>query len=144
MTKNLPDKYLRKAVFLAINNIVVDGVTVPCYDRRITTNDEPKAYCLVTAQSNQVVRANKCEDRWDSSILIEVFTRYPKAGNYGSRLLADNILDEVRRLTDNLTLDAGASLTNVYQRQSFPDDLVTETSNEIIFRKFMRIEITLN
>ena len=32
MVKSLPDKWIRKAISNKINNIVVDGVMIPCYD----------------------------------------------------------------------------------------------------------------
>ena len=46
-------------------------------------------------------------------------------------------------LTDSLTLDVASGLDIVTQIQSFPNDLVSETNNEIIIRKFMRIEFLI-
>ena len=31
MIKTLPDQYIRKSIYNAINNIVVDGNTIKCY-----------------------------------------------------------------------------------------------------------------
>ena len=142
MVKTLPDKYIRKAIYTAINNIVVDTKTIPCFDSR-TTLSSPDNYTLMTTQTNSVDKRTKCGYDWESSILIEVFTRYKLTGNTGSRLLADNILDEVRNLTDTLTLDGASGLDIVTQIQSFPNDLISETTNEIIIRKFMRIEFLI-
>ena len=142
MVKSLPDKYIRKAVYTAINNIVVDTITIPCYDSR-TTGSNVDNYTLMTTQTNSVDKRTKCGYDWESSILIEVFTRYKLTGNTGSRLLADNILDKVRSLTDSLTLDVASGLDIVTQIQSFPNDLISETTNEIIIRKFMRIEFLI-
>jgi len=142
MVKTLPDKYIRKAVFDAINNMVVDTITIPCFDSR-TTGVIKDNYTLMTTQSNEVDKRTKCGNDWQSQILIEVFTKVKLSGNSGSRLLADNILDKVRELTDVLTLDVASNLSIVTQAQSFPSDLVTETKNEIITRKFMRIEFLI-
>ena len=142
MDKTLPDKYIRKAVFTAINNIVVDTITIPCYDSR-TTLAIPDNYTLMTTQSNEVDKRTKCGYDWQSQILIEVFTKTNLSGNTGSRLLADNILDAVRSATDSLTLDGASGLSIVTQAQSFPSDLTSETTNEIIFRKFIRIEFLI-
>ena len=142
MVKTLPDKYIRKAVFTAINNIVVDTLTIPCYDSR-TTLATPDNYTLMTTQSNEVDKRTKCGYDWQSQILIEVFTRTKLSGNTGSRLLADNILDAVRSATDTLILDVGSGLDIITQSQSFPSDLTSETTNEIIYRKFIRIEFLI-
>ena len=143
MIKPLPDKYIRKAVFDAINNIVVDTKTIPCYDMRVT-GDNKSNYVLIQDQSNTVDESIKCGDRWESQILLEIYTSYLLSGNTGSRLLADNIVDKVRELTDNLTLDVASGMVIEEQTQSFPSDLNATTENKIVFRKFVRIEFLIN
>lgn len=143
MNKTLPDKWIRKAVYDAINNVVVDGNTIPCYDTRVTTNNIPQHYILMTTQSNSVDKNNKCEHFWDSDILLDIITTYDSAGNPGSRLLADNILDRVRQLTNNLTLDVASGLTIMFNTQDFPNDISTITPNESVFRKLIRIELKI-
>ena len=142
MVKTLPDKWIRKAVYDAINGIVVDANQILCYDSRLT-GGAINNYVLMTTQSNEVDKRTKCGYYWQSQILIEVFTKYDLTGNTGSRLLADNIMDKVRELTNSLTLDAASGLEIVSQVQSFPNDLNAETTNEIIFRKFIRIEFLI-
>jgi hypothetical protein len=143
MNKTLPDKWVRKAVYDEVNNIVVSGKTIPCYDSRITGRTIPQHYILMTTQTNLVDKANKCEYRWESSILLDIITTYKSSGNTGSRLLADNIADSVRNLTDSLTLGAGSGLSIISQIQSFPNDISTITTNENIFRKLIRIEFVI-
>ena len=143
MVKNLPDKHVRKAVFDAVNNIVVDSQYIKCYDKRMT-GSKYRNYILIKTQSNEVLSNNKCEKHWESQVLIEVFTRYSITGNTGSRLLADNILDKVRANTDELVLDLSSNLKIIQQSQSFPSDLQPPTENEIIYRKFIRIEMLIN
>ena len=144
MNKTLPDKYIRKAIHSAINNMAVDGKTIRCFDYRVTGRKIPDYYTLITTQTNQVNKANKCEYAWESSVLIDIFTRYEGAGNPGSRLFADNILDKVRELTNSLTLDVSSNLKIVWQKQGFPNDIVSLTKTENVFRKFIRIEFYIN
>lgn len=144
MNKTLPDKFVRKAVFDAINNIVVDTLTIPCFDSEVPEGLEVDHYVLMTTQTNTVDKSNKCEYWYESSILLDIVTSYSGVGNPGSRLLADNIADAVRSATDVLTLDVASGLVVLRQTQSFPNDVVTKTSVENIFRKFIRIELTIN
>ena len=146
MNKSLPDKWIRKAISDAINNIVVDTITIPVFDTRVTrdvNSEMPMHYILMTTQSNDVDKASKCEYLWSSSILIDVITSYDLPGNPGSRLLADNILDAVRSGTLNLSLDAASGLEIINQSQNFPNDISTITKNESIFRKLMRLELKI-
>ena len=150
MIKTLPDKWIRKAIFSAINNMsVIDEITgdtliVPCFDTRVTSSDDLTRYVLMTTQTNTVDKSVKCGNRWESSILLDIVTTFNESGNYGSRLLADAILDKVRSLTNTLVLDVASGLEVVYQSQDFPNDLVTVTSTENVYRKFMRIELLIN
>ena len=171
MNKTLPDKWIRKAIYDAINNAIVvnllteevvlleniDGdnintgggsllsstpwISVPCYDTRVTANGGKNHYVLMTTQTNTVNKDTKCDNSWESSILLDIVTSFSGAGNTGSRLLADSILDKVRELTDVLVLDANSGLKIITQTQDFPNDLSTITTTENIFRKFMRIEL---
>lgn len=144
MDKVLPDKWIRKAVFDTVNNIVVDSNTIPCYDTYVSGEDNEDFYILMTTQTSEMRNDNKCEDQWISSVLLDIVTRYNGNGNVGSRLLADNIADEVRRLTYNLSLDAGSGLSIVWQRQDFEPDISTITRNQNVFRKLLRIEMLVN
>lgn len=144
MIKPLPDKYIRKAVFDAVNNLVVDTLTIPAFDSRVSGNVIPDHFILMTTQTSQVNQMTKCGDVWESSILIDVVTTYDGSGNTGSRLLSENILDAVRSATNNLVLDVSSGLVIQKQTQDFPNDIVTITENENIFRKLMRLELTIN
>ena len=144
MIKRLPDKYVREAVFNRLSNLVVDGIDIPTYDSRVSGNVIPQHYILLSTQTNQVNKMTKCEDTWESSILIDIVTTYDGSGNAGSRLLADNILNNVRSYTNNLTLLPSSGLVVQKQTQDFPNDIVTITDNENVFRKLMRLELTIN
>lgn len=144
MDKILPDKWIRKAVYNAVNNIVVDSLTIPCYDGRVVGNIIPDHFILLSTQTSQTNQIIKSERSWESSILIDIVTTYKSSGNPGSRILADNILDAVRNATNNLVLDASCGLVIQMQTQDFPNDIITVSGNENIFRKLMRIELTIN
>ena len=146
MNKSLPDKWVRKAVYDAIDGIVVGGLVIPCYDTHVTYDaqkDEPQHYVLMTTQTNDVSKRNKCEWFWESSILIDIITSYAGAGNNGSRLLADNIADACRNALQDLTLDVGSGLEVVQETMNFPADISTDSGAEVIFRKFIRLELRI-
>ena len=149
MIKQLPDKWVRKAIHTAINNCSVldvlnsTNVTIPCYDSRVPTSGNKTHYILMTTQTNRVSKTNKCEDMYESSILLDIVTIYNGSGNVGSRVLADNILDKVRELTNDLVLDVTSSLVVQRQTQDFPNDIVSITKTQNVFRKLMRLELTI-
>ena len=143
MKKNMPNKWLRKAIKDQINGIVVNGKTVNCFDTNVTGSVIPEQYVVLSTQSNDVDKRNKCEYFWDSDILIDIVTRYNSTGNTGSRLLADDITDQVRVLTDSLVLDSASGLSIIWQRQTFPNSLESQTENTIIFRNFIRISLKI-
>tara|TARA_R110000787_G_scaffold112981_1_gene221946 strand:+ start:1711 stop:2142 length:432 start_codon:yes stop_codon:yes gene_type:complete len=142
MNKILPDEHIRTAIYNAIDGIVVDGKTVNCYDTNVTGGTIPNQYVIMSTQSNEVDKANKCEYFWDSDILLDIVTIYQNTGNTGSRLLADRIANKVRELTNVLTLGT-SGLTVIYQKQSFPNDLSLQTENQNVFRKFIRISLKI-
>ena len=143
MNKQLPDKWVRKAIVLAVDGITVDTKTIECFDS-FTGASSPLNYVLVTTQNNEVEKATKCQYQWRSSVLLEVVTRSTAVGNTGSRVLADNILDAVRNLTDTLALDVIAGMEIVNRRQSFPNDIIQRGDGEVTVRKFLRIELLIN
>ena len=143
ITLPLPDKYIRKAIYDLCNGMVVNTETINVYDSRITGRIIPKHYILMTTQTNTVNESSKCGYRWESSILLDIVTRYPATNNTGSRLLADDIANEVRNLLETkLTLEP--SLNVIHQVLDFPNDISSVTENENIFRKFIRIELLIN
>jgi hypothetical protein len=146
MNKTFPDKWIRKAVYNAINNIPVDSLLIPCYDTHVTYDaqkPEPEHYVLMTTQTNEVDKRNKCEWFYESSILLDVITSFSGAGNNGSRLLADNITDACRNALVDLTLDGSSGLEIVTETMNFPADITTDVGAEVIFRKFIRLEFTI-
>lgn len=138
----LADKWVRKAIHDAIDGIEVQGQTINVYDTH-TGDLEPRFYILMTTQTSEEVQGNKCDSRWQSSILLDIVTRYPGAGNTGSRLMADQISEAILPLLDALQLDAASNLYIFNLRFSFPADISDKNDTENIFRKLIRLEMII-
>jgi len=141
MQKTLPDKYVRKAIQAVLNGITVSDETINCFTYRVSGVTDPDHYILMSTQTNLVEDFNKCEDLWDSSILLDVVTRYKRPGNPGSKQLADDIMDSVRNLTNDLVLTGG--LTVIEQKQNFLNEFNEVTDDEVVYRKLMRLELKI-
>lgn len=142
MINTNPDKYIRKAIFNLLNDIEVSGKVVKCFDSRITANAKQLNYILMTAQTKSIDKANKCEYRWNTSIMIEIFTKTSSQGNTGSRVL----LNDIEQVVSDLLL-AEFSVDNytiVTKDLGFNTQLETITDTENIFRSFLTLELTLN
>ena len=134
-----PDKFIRKAISDNINNIVVSGKIIPCYDSRGT--NAPSNYVLLTSQTKEVLKETKCEYEWETSTLIEIYTKVTSSGNTGSRVLLNDIEQAIYTLLlPKLTVQG---FTNITQNITFENSLETITDTEIIFRSFLRLNITL-
>ena len=134
-----PDKFIRKAISDKINNIVVSGKIIPCYDSRAT--NAPSNYVLLTAQTKEVLKETKCDYEWETSTLIEIYTKVSSSGNTGSRVLLNDIEQAIYTLLlPKLTVQG---FTNITQNITFENSLETITESEIIFRSFLRLNITL-
>ena len=134
-----PDKHIRKAIFDKINNIVVSGKTIPCYDSRAT--NAPSNYVLLTAQNKEVLKETKCDYEWETSTLIEIYTKVTSSGNTGSRVLLNDIEQAVYTLLNPKITVSG--FENLTQNITFENSLETVTESEIIFRSFLRLNLTL-
>lgn len=136
-----PDKFIRKAVFDLINNIVVDTKTIKCYDSRVTGNANLSEYVLLTAQTKEVEKTNKCEYRWETSLLVEIYTKTTSAGNSGSRVLLNDIEQALIALLTPYVIVSG--FDTLTQNISYEQQLETVTDTENIFRSFLRLNLTL-
>ena len=136
-----PDKHIRKALYTLLNGIVVSGKTINCYDSRITGNPKLLNYILFTAQTKEVDKATKCGYRWETSILIEIYTKSSSQGNSGSRVLLNDIEERVHQLLQpKLVVE---NFETLIQNVSYEAQLETVTDTENIFRSFLRLELTL-
>lgn len=136
-----PDKHIRKAVYDLINNITVDTKTIKCFDSRLTGNGNLNEYVLLTSQTKNVLKPNKCEYQWETSLLIEIYTKTSSAGNSGSRVLLNNIEEAVYTLL--LPQISISGFDTLIQNTTFETQLETITTTENIFRSFIRLNLTL-
>lgn len=141
MVTTNPDKHIRKAVFDLVNNIVVNTKTIKCFDSRVTGNDNLNEYVLLTSQTKDVLKPNKCEYQWETSLLIEIYTRTSSAGNSGSRVLLNDIEQAVYTLL--LPEISISGFNTLIQNTTFETQLETVTDTENIFRSFVRLNLTL-
>jgi carboxypeptidase C (cathepsin A) len=136
-----PDKYIRKAVYDLINGIVVNGKDIKCYDTQQTGNEPIQQYVLLTNQTKEIDKATKCGYNWTTSLLIEIYTKTPSNGNSGSRLLVNDIEQAIYTLINpSLTIE---NFENQTQNVTFETQLETITTTEIVFRSFIRLNLTL-
>jgi len=141
MINKNPDKHIRKAVYDLLNNIVVSDKIIKCYDTRVSGNSNTNEYILFTAQTKDIDKATKCGYRWETSLLIEIFTKTSSAGNSGSRVLINDIEEACYvLLTPYLSLTDFEVLNQIL---SFETQLETVTDTENIFRSFIRLNLTL-
>ena len=134
-----PDKHIRKAIFDKINNIVVSGKIIPCYDSRGT--NVSSNYVLLTSQTKEVLKETKCDYEWETSTLIEIYTKVSSSGNTGSRVLLNDIEQAVYTLLNPKITVSG--FTTITQNITFENSLETITESEIVFRSFLRLNLTL-
>lgn len=141
MNKNLPDKWVKKAVYSAINDINVNGVIIPCYSVR--ADNETNFYTLLTTQTNNQTTSNKCESQWLSTILIDIVTIYNGTNNPANSTFVSDITHAIIQATNNLSLDTQSGLRIENQNISI-NNLDNQTNTQNVFRKLLRIEMTIN
>jgi len=136
-----PNKYLRSAFFTVLNNITVSVNVIPCFDERVTGITVPKHYILLSTQTKRQNKYTKCADRWNVDILIDIVTTYPATGNTGSKLLADDIEEQVINLEETIILSGGYKIN---QRELVSSDsLVTIGTTTNVFRQLIRFQYFL-
>lgn len=135
---NNPSKYLRKAFFDALTGLVIDTISIPVFDERITGNIVPKHYILLSTQTKSQNKYTKCGDRWDCSILIDIITTYPATANTGSKLLVDNIEEAVINLENSIILGGGFKINDRQLVSSDSVPVIGTTTN--VFRQLIRFQ----
>lgn len=141
MISTNPDKFIRKAVHDLVNGIVVSGKQIFCFDSRLAGNSKLTEYVLLSSQTKEVDKATKCKYRWETSLLIEIFTKTSSAGNSGSRLLLNDIEQAMLDLLSPKLLVNG--FETLIQNITFEANLETITDTEIVFRSLLRLNLTL-
>jgi len=132
-----PDKYIRKAIYDLLNDIVVSGKTIKCYDARVYGNQDVTDYIILANQTKNVDKATKCEYRWQGSVLIEIYTR-----SSSSRVLLNDIEQAVTDLlTPKISVD---NYEVIFQNINYLTQLESFTDTENIYRSLLTLDLTLN
>lgn len=129
-----PNKYVRKAIYDAVNGIY------PCFDMQVTGNENPTQYVLISTQDKEIDKATKCGNKWVSYTLLDIVKIYNGAGNVGSRLANDDMENTILGLIENISID-GYSVLN--RRYEFPSNLDSSTATQTVYRNFIRVILTL-
>ena len=112
----LPDKWVRKAIFDAFDGTIVDGNTINVYDYSVPSATYPDHHVLLSTQINIPIN-NHCGRGWEHTVQIDVTTTYPI--NSGARRLCDEISEALLPVLDTLQLDPASSMT-ISRRISSP------------------------
>ena len=137
---NLPDKWVRKAIYDAFNGTDVSGNTIEVFDYTVQRKSYPSHFVLLLTQFNEPVD-NFCGRSWNHTVQIDVITSFPV--NKGNRELADDITNTLLPLLDTLTLDAASSMEVSRISVSFPGDLRESDTNKVYFRKIINVELEI-
>jgi hypothetical protein len=129
-----PNKYIRKAIYDAVN------ATYPCFDTQVTGNLNPTQYVLISTQDKEDLNPNKCAHRWQVATLLDLVCIYNGAGNVGSRLANDDMEETIKNLILNLQVTGFNVLT---QRNEYPSNLDSSTETQTVYRNFIRVILTL-
>jgi len=108
-----PNKYVRKAIFDAVND------TYSCYDTQVTGKQTPTQYVIISTQDKEIDKATKCGNRWVSYTLLDMVCIYNVGGNVGSRLANDDMENAIMALIENITIDG---FTVLNRRYEFPSN----------------------
>jgi len=129
-----PSKHVRLALYNAINP------EYPCFDSQVTGNVDATQYVVISTQDKEIDKASKCGYRWISYTLLDIIKIYEGSGNVGSRLVNDDMENEILSLIQNITIDG---YTVVNRRYEFPSNIVTSNSTQTVYRNFIRVILTL-
>lgn len=140
MSTPLPDKWVRKAIYDIVHQIEVSDKVIPCFDTN-AANYTGDHYVIMSTQTN-VEDPNKCGNGWRSTILLEIFTRHRK--NTGSRVLAEDIIDEMLVELEEFNLMSESGLRIQDRTISTPNDITQNTQTSVVHRKFLRYELSIN
>jgi protein tyrosine phosphatase len=129
-----PNKYIRKAIYDAVN------ATYPCFDTQVTGNLNPTQYVIISTQDKEDLNPNKCAHRWQVATLLDLVCIYNGAGNVGSRLANDDMEETIKNLILNLQVTGFNVLT---QKNEYPSNLDSSTETQTVYRNFIRVILTL-
>ena len=134
LNSNNPNKWVRKAIIEAING------EYPCFDMQVTGNTNPAQYVIISTQSKEINKVNKCNYNWISYTLLDIVTIYNGAGNVGSRLAVDNMQEFIENAVKNIEVENFEVVNRTFE---FPDTLDNISTTQNVYRNFIRVVLEL-
>lgn len=134
LNNNNPNKWVRKALYEVIND------TYPCFDMQVTGKKNLTEYVIISTQSKEINKANKCNYNWVSYTLLDIVTIYNGQGNTGSRLAVDDMQEFIENAIKNIEVD---NFEVVNRRFKFPDGLDNISTTQNVYRNFIRVILEL-
>ena len=116
--------------------MVVNGNTIKVYDSH-TPNSE-KNVIILSTQTGSNDWQDKCSVTKNIITEIQILTRF--SGDAGSRLLIDDILEEIQSRCQNIKID---NFTVQDWSFSISNDFATSTNTETIFRKIINYNLII-
>lgn len=129
-----PNKHIRKALFDVISPLY------PCFDTNVTGNLNPTQYVIISTQDKVDDPATKCGMRVIVATLLDLVCIYNGAGNVGSRILNDDMQENIENAIENLQV---TGYNVLIQRNEYPSNLDSSSANQTVFRNFIRVILTL-
>jgi hypothetical protein len=127
-----PDKHIRKYFFDALKGFA------PVFDE-MGVDSTSKLYYVLRNQTKILLKENKCFDSWDADIVIEVVQRSLGTGNKGSRVVVNDLEQNVITAYGAVAI-AGFDLINKeYNSNSFSVNGI----NEVLDRQIININLKL-
>jgi hypothetical protein len=126
-----PDKWIRKY-------FADYGFSVPIYDAN-SVNENDTLYMVMSNQTKFKVDDNKCFKSWDCGIIIEIIQRSQGTANKGSRVVINDLENEVITAFNNITVTGYYLINKEYDSNS----IVTQGINQVIDRQIININLKL-
>lgn len=131
--------HIREAYLSALTGVTLDSVPIPFSDTYVVDPPEvrgAKVYGVVTVQEDIETTDNRCGQKQDSFITIEVVAKFPKGR--GGKLVTELISDQVQQAVNSgtpLTINGGAK--NALTRKELGISREEHTETVSIFRKVL-------
>jgi len=127
-----PDKHIRKYFYDALIAFA------PVFDELAVDSTSPLYYVL-RSQTKVLLKENKCFDSWDADIVIEVVQRSFGTGNKGSRVVVNDLEQNVITAYGAVSI-AGFDLMN---KEYNSNSITVNGINEVLDRQIININLKL-
>ena len=140
MIAAFPDNAINKELRDRLNNLDVDGTTFKFYVKNVTS-EKQNFYFLKSTQISQP-DFNKCGTGHITSTEIQVVVILPK--NQGSELILNNAVSALYSELEDFSLPGSTGLVVNRVELSVENDLSEKIGGNVVYRKIVRLETTIN